>query len=197
MLHQYKWITITTLLMMTVLAVQAQEVIESDSTVVVKEKKGSIFVGKPGKSMVMSLVIPGSGQIYNKSYLRVPFVWGAVGGMGAWMVYNTGIYNCRSDAYKAAVDGVPYVAPDNCKEGESLELIQDPNQLRALRDEANKNRQLTIIGFAFVWLAQGIDAYVDAHLKNFNINDDLSFEIGAKATQDAYAPMSVGLYVSF
>ena len=193
--HPYKSIIITFLLMMTVLVIHAQDIVESDSVVVKKEKKGSIFAGKPGKAMVMSLVIPGAGQIYNKSYLRVPFVWGAVGGMGWLMVHNTQIYNCRSDAYKAAIDGTIFVPDKHCEDG--LELIHDPNRLRILRDDANKTRQLSIIGFAAVWLAQSIDAYVDAHLKDFNINDDLSFDIKAKATQDAYGPMSVGLYVSF
>jgi hypothetical protein len=193
--RQYKCFIITILLMINVLVVQGQDVIDSDSTVVIKEKKGSIFAGKPGKSMIMSLVIPGAGQIYNKSYLRVPFVWGAVGGMGWLMVYNTTIYNCRSDAYKAAVDHVPFVPDDNCEDG--LELITDPIRLRALRDEANKNRQLSIIGFAAVWLAQGIDAYVDAHLKNFNINDDLSLDFGIKSSTDGSTPMNIGFYVSF
>jgi hypothetical protein len=192
---QYKCCIITFLWMITVLVVKGQEVIDNDSTVVIKEKKGSIFAGKPGKSMIMSLVIPGAGQIYNKSYLRVPFVWGAVGGMGWLMVYNTTIYNCRSDAYKAAVDHVPFVPDDKCEDG--LELITDPNRLRALRDEANKNRQLSIIGFAAVWLAQGIDAYVDAHLKNFNINDDLSLDFGIKSSTDSPTTMNIGFYVSF
>src|SRR6187549_302694 len=74
-------------------------------TVVSKEKKGSIFSGRPGKSMIMSLIIPGAGQIYNKSYLRVPFVWGAVGGMGYLVYSNTLAYQCRKTAYEASIDG--------------------------------------------------------------------------------------------
>ena len=70
----------------------------SADTMVPHKKKGSIFSGRPGKSMLMSLVVPGAGQIYNKSYLRVPFVWGAVGGMGYLVHYNTQKYNCLRDA---------------------------------------------------------------------------------------------------
>ena len=36
---------------------------------ILKQKKGSIFQGRPGKALLYSLVIPGTGQIYNKSYI--------------------------------------------------------------------------------------------------------------------------------
>ena len=168
-----------------------------EDTVKVKEKKGSIFTGRPGTAMMMSLVIPGSGQIYNKSYLRVPFVWGAVGGMGYLVYKNTQIYKCRSEAYEAAIDGVPFENCDDWKANEGLEDITDQSTLRILRDEANEARQLSIVGFVLVWLANGVDAYVDAHLKEFDIDDDLSFRFDSKFDQDPYVPMRMGLFVSF
>jgi Family of unknown function (DUF5683) len=162
-------------------------------TLAKKEKKGSIFSGRPGKSMIMSLIIPGSGQIYNKSYLRVPFVWGAVGGMGYLVHYNTQKYNCLKDAYVASIDKVPYTFPDHCNE---FDGITDPNRLKILRDEANNARQLSIVGFSLVWLANGIDAFVNAHLKEFDIDEDLSFKVDAKF-DDTNAPMRMGIFVSF
>jgi hypothetical protein len=164
--------------------------------VIKKEKTGSFFAGRPGKSMLMSLVIPGAGQIYNKSYLRVPFVWGAVGGMGYLLHYNTREYQCRKTAYEASIDGLPYVEPcEKCDDG--LMNITSPSRLKALRDEANEARQLSIVGFTLVWLANGIDAFVDAHLKEFDIDDDLSLEIGSKVDNDPYAPMRMGIFVQF
>lgn len=170
----------------------------TDSTVVdtfkMKEKKGSIFSGRPGKSMLMSLVIPGAGQIYNKSYLRVPFVWGAVGGMGGVMYYNIRQYNCLSDAYKASVDNEPYVFPDHC---DAYDGITDPGRLKALRDDANNARQLSIVGFSLVWLANGIDAFVNAHLKEFDMNEDLSIDFGTRSDNDPNSPMRFGVFVQF
>ncbi len=161
-----------------------------------KEKKGSIFSGRPGKSMLMSLVIPGAGQIYNKSYLRVPFVWGAVGGMGLLVNYNTVEYQCRKAAYEASVDGVPYVPPcKDCPAG--LLNITDPGRLKALRDEANNARQLSIVGLSLVWLANGIDAFVNAHLKEFDIDEDLSIRVGTKFDNDPNSPMRMGIFVDF
>ncbi len=168
----------------------------TQDSIVIKQKKGSIFSGKPGKSMLMSLVIPGSGQIYNKSYLRVPFVWGAVGGMGYLVIKNTKEYQCLSDAYKASIDGEPYTFPDHfdCKDYEG---ITDPNRLKLLRDQANTNKQTSIVVFSLVWIANGIDAFVNAHLKEFDINEDLSFHFGTQMDNDPMSPMRMGLFVSF
>src|SRR5687768_9059853 len=83
----------------------------SEPVQVEKEKKGSIFSGRPGTSLLMSLVIPGAGQIYNKSYLRVPFVWGAVGGMGYLLVQNSRQYICFRDTYIDKIDGDPLTIP--------------------------------------------------------------------------------------
>ena len=168
----------------------------SADTMVPHKKKGSIFSGRPGKSMLMSLVIPGAGQIYNKSYLRVPFVWGAVGGMGYLVHVNTVEYQCRKAAYEASVDGGTYVPP--CKDCDpDLILIKDPSRLRILRDDANEKRQLSIVGFSLVWLANGIDAFVNAHLKEFDLDEDLSIRVGTKMDDDPYNPMRMGIFVQF
>ena len=112
-------ITLLSLLfLLTIISYDVKAQVSVDSiqtdTLKSKEKKGSIFSGRPGKSMVMSLIIPGAGQIYNKSYLRVPVIWGAVGGMGYLVHYNTVRYNCLKDAYAASVDHLPYTFPDHC-----------------------------------------------------------------------------------
>ncbi|MBP8086264.1 MAG: hypothetical protein KAY48_03185 [Saprospiraceae bacterium] len=166
----------------------------SADTMVPHKKKGSIFSGRPGKSMLMSLVVPGAGQIYNKSYLRVPFVWGAVGGMGYLVHYNTQKYNCLRDAYKASIDMVPYEFPSHCNE---FVGITNSSQLRILRDDANEARQLSIVGFTLVWLANGIDAFVNAHLKEFDLDEDLSIRVGTKMDDDPYNPMRMGIFVQF
>ncbi len=166
----------------------------STDTIVPQKKKGSIFSGRPGKSMLMSLVIPGAGQIYNKSYLRVPFVWGAVGGMGYLVHVNTQQYNCLRDAYKASIDMEPYEFPAHC---DDYVGITNSAQLRLLRDNANEARQLSIVGFTLVWLANGIDAFVNAHLKDFDLDEDLSIRVGTKMDNDPYNPMRMGIFVQF
>lgn len=180
--------------------IHAQATIDTNTTPdieVVKEKKGSIFKGRPGKSLLLSLALPGAGQIYNKSYLRVPFVWGAVGGMGYVLVRNTQLYECRRDLYIAKLDGTPLELKHKvCKQDENL-LSRSPEIVRIARDNANSQRQLAIIGFTLVWLANGVDAFVDAHLKEFDIDEDLSIDFGPRMDDDLYAPMRVGVFVQF
>ena len=170
--------------------------IQADS-VNIKEKKGSIFSGKPGKAMIMSLIIPGTGQIYNKSYLRVPFVWGAVGGMGYLVHYNTVRYNCFSDAYIASIDNIPYEIPKGCEEDFKNVDLNNSAQLKAIRDEYNNNRQLSIVGLSAVWILNGIDAFVNAHLKEFDVNEDLSIDFGSRMDNDPNSPMRLGIFVQF
>jgi len=164
----------------------------------VRVKKGSIFSGRPGKSMLLSLALPGTGQIYNKSYLRVPFVYAAVGGMTYVLNARTREYNCLRDAYIAAVDQVPYVPTSKCPPKLAANIVQitDPARLRILRDQANSNRQLAIVGFTLVWLANGIDAFVDAHLKEFDIDDNLTLHTGLKMSDDPFAPVRYGIFVT-
>lgn len=172
---------------------------------VMKEKKGSIFSGRPGKALVMSLIVPGAGQIYNKSYLRVPFVWGAVGGMGYLMIRNTQQYKCYREAYIARVDNDPLTLPSFCYPQipgttnitpEFLATL-DPAIIRRERDNANVYKQWSIVGFSLVWLLNGVDAFVDAHLKEFDIDEDLSIDIGPKLEDDPFAPMRMGVFVKF
>lgn len=172
-----------------------------------KVKRGSIFSGRPGKALLMSLVIPGAGQVYNKSYLRVPFVWAAVGGVGYLMISNTQQYNCFRDTYIAKIDGdFEYtMLPAYCQR-KTIPLTNiaaadlqnaSPEVIRELRDQANVNRQWSIVGFAVVWLLNGVDAFVDAHLKEFDIDEDLSIDIGPRMTNDSFAPMKMGIFVKF
>ena len=178
----------------------SQATVETDAdTSFVKEKKVSIFKGRPGKALVYSLIIPGSGQWYNGSIARAHVVWAAIGGMGYVLHYNTRQYNCIREAYIARVDKLPYTPSPKCPPDLAFNLTQitDPARLRVLRDQANADRQLAIVGFSLVWLANGIDAFVDAHLKDFDVDDDLSFQISTKTDDDPYAPVRMGMFVKF
>jgi hypothetical protein len=153
--------------------------LDTTTTTVLKKKKGSIFDGKPGTSLLLSLAVPGAGQIYNKSYLRVPFVWAAVGTSGYFMIDNSRKYRITKDAFRARVDGIDWIPPENMPASlRGLENITDINRLKGIRDTYNEYRQQSIIIFSLVWLANGIDAFVNAHLKDFDIDDDLSLIIG-------------------
>ena len=143
----------------------------------------------PKKAGLMSLVIPGSGQIYNKHWWKTPLIYGALGGMTYAIIWNTEQYNRLQTAYQAALKGEEHEF--------SGTAIDNPQSLRSIRDTYDKNRQLSYVGFAFVYLLNGIEAFVDAHLQNFDISEDLSIRVRPQLGIDAltYQPV-VGVGVS-
>jgi len=142
-----------------------------DDVPTVEGPKANIFEGPPGRSALYSLIVPGAGQIYNGSYWKAPIIWGLMGTMGTVMAYNINAYKDFDTRYTNAL---------------TQELAGEPNtdpgglsstQLFNLRTQANKARQLSIVLFSFAWIGNSIEAYVDAHLKEFDVSDDLSIRI--------------------
>lgn len=162
------------LLFMTSLSAQnegfypEQDTVEEIEVDYVPKIKAKMFSGRPGRAALYSLIIPGAGQAYNKKYWQVPIVWAGVGTAGYFMDFNTKKYNMHRDAYKNRILGEP-VHPD-------LERYS-AEEIRNLRDQWNEYRQLSIFVFAATWIANSAHAFVSAHLKDFDISDDLSMQV--------------------
>jgi len=101
-------------------------------------------------AVLRSAIIPGWGQIYNESYWKVPIVWG----IGGWFVYN---YIKNDKDYKNYQR--IYLTTQN---------TQDKNTREFYRDQ----RDLFAMYFVFTYLANLVDAYVDAHLFDFSVTED-------------------------
>jgi hypothetical protein len=130
------------------------------------------------RATLYSALLPGAGQFYNKKYWKIPIVWAAIG-IPAYLyfdnkkIYNEAQYALVVTINKSGVDSMNKVSPD------FLPLVQSGNTTAIInyRDEARKNQDYSIL---FVLLFYGlniVDATVDAHLKDFNVNSDLSFRI--------------------
>lgn len=127
----------------------------------------------PRKAALYALIIPGGGQVYNKDYWKLPLVYGAYYGLYA-------VYNFNNNNYKTLRDclNARYVVPkldDPCK-NTRLNTI-DERSLIAYRDQYNKTRQQSILGLVLVHILSATEAYVDAHLKNFDIDDNLTIRL--------------------
>lgn len=122
----------------------------------------------PKKALWFSLALPGLGQIYNRSWWKTPLIYGGLG-VSIWFIReNNQNYKDFRTAYSESFD------PNT----ENVLVAKYPNQesLRRIRDIYYKRYQLSIIATAAIYLMNGIEAYVDAHLKNFEISDDLSLK---------------------
>jgi hypothetical protein len=71
-------------------------------TVVIKSS--GKFRPDPKRATRLSLIIPGSGQVYNRDYWKVPFVYAGFGACIYAMQWNWVRYNDYIDAYKKFYD---------------------------------------------------------------------------------------------
>lgn len=116
-----------------------------------------------------SAIFPGWGQIYNKSWWKLPIVYGGYGAMFYFYSLQNDRYQGFRDAYLFRVDGDPNTE-DTVYAGAS-----DDNVRRA-RDAARRQRDYAILYIGVFHVLQVVEAFVDAHLKNFDVSEDLTLQ---------------------
>lgn len=134
-------------------------------------------VSKVKKATTLSTIFPGAGQIFNKSYWRVPIVIGGMASTIYTIDWNNRGYQRFKTAYALSVDykknpdKYPNGAPDEFRGAYSETFLKN------LKDSYRRNRDLCILLTAGVYILQIIDAHVDAHLQDYDISDDLSMNV--------------------
>ncbi len=119
----------------------------------------------PQKALMWSLLLPGAGQFYNHSYWKIPVVYAAIGGAVGFMLWNQRNYEHFRQAYKAKIDNDP--ATQDIYPNVPAEL------LRAQRDYYRRNRDLGILLIGIAYALNAMEAYVDAHLKYFDVSEEV------------------------
>lgn len=130
----------------------------------------------PSKAAFYSGILPGLGQIYNKRYWKAPIVWGAIGTGIAVYVSNANSYNDFRDAFKRRRVGFTDdqffdIGGDGVGPDLSLNALQDA------QEAAQRNRDLALVVTIGLYALNIIDANVDAHLKQYNVDDRLGLDI--------------------
>lgn len=134
---------------------------------------------RPRKAALRSAILPGWGQVYNKKYWKVPLVAAAVG-IPAWLVYyNQEWYKRTSFAVRVADAGnnLPIFMDQVDPELRALVKAGRTSSLINYRNEFRRNRDYAILFGLLFWGLNVIDATVDAHLKGFDVSDDISLHI--------------------
>jgi Family of unknown function (DUF5683) len=160
---------------------------KNDSTV----KKNTRIFGKadstkrynPRIAIVRSAIIPGWGQATNKKYWKVPVVYAALGITGAIFFRNIKQYREARDAYINATDGIQ---SNDFEIPQPYFTVKDqPERIKTFRNQVRQNVDYTVLFFIAFWGLNVVDAAVDAHLKTFDVSDDLSLQIKA-----GYSPIA-------
>ena len=136
----------------------------------------------PKKATIRSALIPGWGQAYNHKYWKIPIIYGALGVTAGVFFYNINTYSDLRFAYKAKyLASLPTGNPnrDTTLVAKIKPIYQayDANALRIYRDEFRSNIDYSVLVFFLFWGLNVVDATVDAHLKLFDVNPDLSFKL--------------------
>ncbi len=152
----------------------------------------------PRTATLRSLMIPGWGQIYNRQYWKLPLVAGAFVTLGLIANYNQVRYAKYRDFYYIVsphTNDPTYKPPTTVSVPFEDGLIRDLdiNQLKRLNDGFRRNRDYTYIGIVVAWAFNVVDANVSAHLKTFDVTDDLTLKIKPNLDFD---PLSKSLFSS-
>lgn len=129
------------------------------------------------RATTLSTIFPGAGQIYNKSYWRVPIIVGGLASTIYTIDWNNRGYQRFRTAYSLRVDydNNPEKYPNGA--ADEFHGAYSATFLKNLKNSYRRNRDLCILLTAGVYLLQIMDAHVDAHLKDFDISDDLSMNL--------------------
>jgi len=146
----------------------------------------------PGKAALYSAILPGLGQIYNKSYWKVPIIYAVAAGLGYSIASNHSNYLKYRQAVVVRSDTI---STNNVDEF-TPRLVnftneQAINSLTRARDQSRRWRDYSIL---YSFLAYGLnvtEAYVHAHLKGFDISEDLTMQVQPtllQVTHNIYSP---------
>lgn len=133
----------------------------------------------PMTAVLYSALLPGLGQFYNKSYWKIPLIALIGGYFGYEIVKNNNDFLSYRDRYA------------------NSQTIENPsgNQLlKTYREFYRDQRDQFILYFGLMYLINLVDAYVDAHMFDFDVSDKirLGLKIGLPGTDK-----TVGLKINF
>jgi len=163
--------------------------IKKDSVGIKKCKKTNFWTApypSPKKALLLSVILPGAGQAYNKRYWKLPIVAGLVGTFSYLIIDNTKTYRKLQSDYLLILKKEKPVNYPNLSD----------TSIKFYRDQYRYYLEQSYL-WAFVsYAAISVDAFVDAHLKSFDISDDLSIKI-KPTIKPSFGSPSIGVGLCF
>jgi len=137
----------------------------SDAVLVYNRGKHS-----PAAASILSTLVPGMGQAYNGAYWKIPIIYGGLSTFYFIIDWNNRGYNRFRTALFNLIDGDPATVDE-------FNGTRTQEELRYYMDNYRRNRDLSALGFAVVYALNIIDANVDGHLYDWNVDDNLTFRV--------------------
>ncbi len=124
----------------------------------------------PKKAAILSAVLPGAGQIYNKKYWKLPIVYGGMATAIYLAIDYRKEYFRYREGYRSLIDN----DPNTVSEFENQPVT--PEGVRDVRDTYKNWMEMSFIAAGLVYVLNIVDASVDAHLMEFDVSDNLSIK---------------------
>ena len=121
----------------------------------------------PARAAFYSAVLPGLGQAYNKKYWKIPIVYAGLGIGIYFYIDNNKEYNRYRDAYKRRLAGF---------EDDEFYGTVTTDGLEEAQKQFGRNREISLLVTLAIYALNIIDANVDAHLLQYNVDDNLSLK---------------------
>lgn len=184
-----------------ILSIYSFHLFSQNDSIKIKDFKveGKLFVAEgeykplaPAKAAFYSAILPGLGQIYNKKYWKAPIVWGAMAIPTYYYIQNNSDYKRYRVAYKLRKTGFQdEFTDDNGVSTVSLETLE-----RA-QTQLRENRDLSLLSGVILYVLQIVEASVNAHLLQFNTDDNLSFKPTIVQDPIKFDAPKVGLTIKY
>lgn len=178
---------------------------------VLMAQEDSVVVWRPSpaRAVWLATLVPGAGQIYNRSYWKLPIVYGGLMGCTYAITWNNSRYGEYKEAYRDLYtdDQNGCVSDDPSKSyirilptGYTIDLMGGTNTyiqtLQSRQNTYRRWRDLSIVATVLVYGLSIIDAYVDAQLFDFDISPDLSLQVNPQIINDYQNRKSAELQVA-
>ena len=125
----------------------------------------------PARAAFYSAVVPGLGQAYNRKYWKIPIVYAALGTGTYFVVWNNQHYLDYQTAYKNRINGKP-----DDYDGLNGNPYLSEDTLQSAQESYKQDRDLSILVTVGMYILQIVEASVNAHLLQHNVDDNLSFK---------------------
>ena len=142
----------------------------------------------PKGALWRAIAVPGWGQLYNRQYIKLPFLYAAIGGLTYLVIEFNDEYLLyrRAFLYKSFQDLVNSGALESNPHAD-LKTYYDElaslfgeipaSPIRDRRNNLRRNRDLSVVGIGLVYGLSVLDAYISAHLLDFDIGEDLTISV--------------------
>ncbi|MFL5728069.1 MAG: DUF5683 domain-containing protein [Cytophagaceae bacterium] len=160
-----------------------------------EQKKIRRLNSKSRKAAILSALAPGAGQLYNKKYWKAPIVWIGLGATGYLYYKNSTSFHAFKDEYHKVSGNSGYIS-DTIINGYHT-FGRSADQLARERDSYRYYRDLDLLIGLGIYALNIVDASVDAHLKEFDINDNLSLKVKPLLYANLNRQFTAGLTLNF